>query len=127
MTATDTNTQRLEAIEDRLDDLDDRIDAQHRDATNRNYDRFAGDPSKLFEDQPPQALLLAAGAAENETALGLADEARDALSTVRTELDRIGPPEQGLFNDADAALDRLTQHLEAVNASLDEDDLDADL
>lgn len=110
---SDANTARLEAIEDDLGDLNERRDAQHLQRTKHLFNLRGGDPSELFEDRVPQAWQIASQDAEDETALQLADDAEDAISTIQGKLDRIGPPEHGLFKEAWAAIKAYRQHLNA--------------
>lgn len=120
---SDANTARLEAIEDSLDDLNARRDDQHLRRTQHRFNLREGDPSKLFEDRVPQAWQLASHDEEDETSLQLADDAEGAISTIREKLDRIGPPEHGLFKEAWAAIKAYRQHLNAIeigNSDADE-------
>tara|TARA_R110000787_G_scaffold286435_1_gene404957 strand:- start:4164 stop:4547 length:384 start_codon:yes stop_codon:yes gene_type:complete len=119
---SDANTERLEAIEDELVELNDRRDAQHEKRTERLFDLYGGDPSKLFEDRPPQALQLASGDAEDETALQLADDVEVEISEIQEKLDLIGPPEHGLFKKAWAATKAYRQHLNTRDADNSHED-----
>lgn len=127
MFTTDTNTARLEDAEDLLDELEDRIAAQHRAATERHHDRIGGDPAKLLDDKPSQAWQIVSAAEEDDEALGLADLARDALAIVRRTLDQIGPPAIDIFDQTDAALWALTTHVDAIDdASTGDDEIEED-
>lgn len=119
---SDANTARLEAIVDDLDDLNDRRDAQHLRLTEHLFNLRGGDPSKLFEDRVPQAWQLARQDAVDETAFQLADDVEGAISTIQEELDRIGPPERGLFKEAWAAIKAYRQHLNARDKENSYDD-----
>ena len=113
---TDANTARLEAIEDDLGELNERREAQQLRRTERLFDLYNGDPSKLFEDRPPQAWEIASRDAEDETALQLANDVDEAILTIQEKLELIGPPERGLFSEAWSAIKAYRQHLNAMDS-----------
>lgn len=112
---SDANAARLAAIKVQHADLDERRDEQHVKRAERAFNRRGGDPSKRFEEGSSQSSQCASGDAVDETAFQLSEDVEEAISSIEEILDRVGPPERGLFTDAWVALKAYRQHLNMMD------------